>query len=108
VNGNVYALKIKRALGYLCKFVLDCPALGKETRLAMAVQAVTLISYIYSKNVIYTDFSTCNIFVFNKWQLKLGDFGSSRINNQVVLATEEILYQLPKYGKTWRELNKTK
>jgi len=66
VNGNVYSLKIERALGCLCKFVLNCPAPSKETRLAMAVQAAALISYVYSKNVIYADFSTCNLFVFDK------------------------------------------
>jgi serine/threonine protein kinase len=81
VKGNVYALKIERALGCLRKFVLNCSALGKETRLAMAVQAAASISYVHSKNVIYADFSTRNLFVFDKWQLKLGDFGGSRIND---------------------------
>jgi hypothetical protein len=66
VNGIVYSLKIERAFGCLCKFVLDCPAPSKETRLAMAVQAVASISFVYSKNVIHTDFSTRNLFVFDQ------------------------------------------
>jgi hypothetical protein len=108
VNGNVYSLKIERALGCLRKFVLNCPAPSKETRLAMAVQAAASISYVHSKNVIHADFSTRNLFVFNKWQLKLGDFGGSRIDDQAAIAAEEILYQLPRHGRTWRELNETK
>jgi serine/threonine protein kinase len=108
VNGNVYSLKIERALGCLRKFVLNCPAPSKETRLAMAVQAAASVSYIHSKNVIHADFSTRNLFVFDKWQLKLGDFGGSRIDDQAALAAEEILYQLPRHGRAWRELNETK
>jgi serine/threonine protein kinase len=108
VYENIYSLKIKRALGCLRKFVLNCPAPRKETRLAMAVQAVASISYIYSKNVIHADFSTRNLFVFDNWQLKLGDFGGSRIDDQAALGTEEALYQLPRYRRTWRELDETK
>jgi serine/threonine protein kinase len=81
VHKNVYSLKIKHGLGCLCTFVLDCLAPSKETRLAMAVQVVAAIAYVYSKNIIHADFSTCNVFVFDNWQLKLGDFGSSRIDN---------------------------
>jgi serine/threonine protein kinase len=107
VHENVYSLKIERALGYLREFVLNCPAPSKETRLAMAVQAAASISYVHSKNVIHADFSTRNLFVFDNWQLKLGDFGGSRIDDQAALAAEETLYQLPKYGRTWRELDET-
>ncbi|KAH8587333.1 kinase-like domain-containing protein [Bisporella sp. PMI_857] len=108
VNGNVYSLKIERALGCLRKFILNCPAPSKKTRLDMAVQAVASISYTHSKNVIHADFSTRNLFVFDNWQLKLGDFGGSRIDDQAALAAEEALYQLPRYGRTWRELDETK
>jgi hypothetical protein len=31
----------------------------------MAVYITAVIAYVYSKNVIYADFSTRNIFVFN-------------------------------------------
>jgi len=40
--------------------------------------------------------------------LKLGDFGGSRIDDQEALAAEETLYQLPRFGRTWRELDETK
>jgi serine/threonine protein kinase len=108
VNGNVYSLKIERALGCLRKFVLSCPAPSKETRLAMAIQAAASISYVHSKNITHADFSTRNLFVFDNWQLKLGDFGGSRIDDQAALGAEETLYQLPRNGRTWRELDETK
>ena len=108
VHENVYSLKIKHALGCLCTFVLNCPALSKEIRLAMAVQVAAAIAYIYSKNVIHADFSTRNVFIFNNWQLKLGDFSGSRIDNQGAIGAEEILYQLPRFRRAWRELDKIK
>jgi serine/threonine protein kinase len=108
VHENVYSLKLERAPGCLRKFVLDCPAPSKETRLAMAVQVAAAVAYVHSKNVIHADFSTRNVFVFDNWQLKLGDFGGSRIDDQEALAAEETLYQLPRFGRTWRELDETK
>jgi serine/threonine protein kinase len=108
VHENVYSLKIERALGCLRTFVLDCPAPSKETRLAMAVQVAAAIAYVHSKNIIHADFSTRNVFVFDNWQLKLGDFGGSRINDQGAIGAEEILYQLPRFRRAWRELNETK
>jgi serine/threonine protein kinase len=108
VHENVYSLKIERALGCLRTFVLDCPAPSKETRLAMAVQVAAAIAYVHSKNVIHADFSTRNVFVFDNWQLKLGDFGGSRIDDQEAIGAEEILYQLPRFGRAWRELDETK
>jgi hypothetical protein len=65
VHENIYFLKIKQALSCLYIFILNYPALSKETRLAMAVYIVAIIAYIYLKNIIYANFSTYNIFIFN-------------------------------------------
>lgn len=108
LHGNVYSLKLERALGCLRKFVLNCPAPSEETRLAMAIQVAAAIAYVHSKNVIHADFSTRNVFVFDNWQIKLGDFGGSRIDNEGALGAEETLYKLPRFGRTWRELDETK
>jgi len=99
VHENVYSLKIERALGSLRTFILNCPALSKETRLAMAVHIAAAIAYVHSKNVIHADFNTRNVFVFDNWQLKLSDFGGSRIDDQEAIGAEEILYQLLRFGR---------
>jgi hypothetical protein len=63
--GNIYSLKLKQALSYFHKFILDCLAPSNKTKLAIAIQVTAVVAYIHLKNIIYTNFSTCNIFVFD-------------------------------------------
>jgi serine/threonine protein kinase len=71
----------------------------------MAMQVSRGIVDLHSKNVFHCDFSCLNVFVFEDWLLKIGDFGSYKIDDKEPLAAEEARYQLPLRGRGWEELD---
>jgi serine/threonine protein kinase len=108
VTEDIYSLKLERALGNLRRLILNCPAPTEPTRLKMAMQISCGMVYMHSKNVFHCDFSCRNVFVFEDWRLKIGDFGGSKIDDEEPLAAEEARYQLPLRGRKWEELDYTK
>ncbi|KAG4439044.1 hypothetical protein IFR05_005472 [Cadophora sp. M221] len=61
----------------------------------MAVQIAGGMAHIHSQNIFHCDFSCRNIFVFEDWVVKIGDFGGSKIDDKEPLGAEEVRYELP-------------
>lgn len=99
---DTFSLKLERAEGDLRGLILKRPAPAEQTRLKMAVQIACGMAYIHSKNVFHCDFSCRNVFVFEDWLVKIGDFGGSKIDNQEPLGAEEVRYELPLRGRKWK------
>jgi Protein tyrosine and serine/threonine kinase len=74
----------------------------------MAMQIACGMVHVHSKNVLHCDFSCCNMFIFEDWLLKLGDFGDSTIDGQEPHAGEKSRYQIPLRGGEWEEVDCTK
>ncbi|KAH7317624.1 kinase-like domain-containing protein [Rhexocercosporidium sp. MPI-PUGE-AT-0058] len=89
------SLKLERALGNLRKLILECPPPTEQTRLKMVIQIACGMAHMHSKIVFHCDFSCRNVFVFEDWLLKIGDFGGTR-------------YQLPLRGRDWESVDDTK
>ncbi|KAG4430678.1 hypothetical protein IFR05_013830 [Cadophora sp. M221] len=68
----------------------------------MAIQISGAMAYIHSKNVFHCDLSCRNVFVFEDWLVKIGDFGGSKIDNQEPLGAEEVRFELPLRGRAWQ------
>ncbi|KAK4235814.1 kinase-like domain-containing protein [Achaetomium macrosporum] len=73
------------------------------TRLQMALDVATGVAYIHSKGVQYCDMSCRNLFLFEGFRVKLGDFGASLLEGQDFKPTfyEEAQYELPLRGRTF-------
>jgi serine/threonine protein kinase len=67
----------------------------------MAVQILIGMMHMQSKNVFHCDFSCCNIFVFENWLVKIGDFGSSKIDDKESVGAKEVRYKLPLHRREW-------
>lgn len=61
------------------------------------------MAYMHSKGVFYCDFSCRNVFVFDDWVVKIGDFGGSKIDGRNPVGAEEIRYELPLRRRTWEQ-----
>jgi serine/threonine protein kinase len=105
---DIYSLKLERAKGDLRSLILKYTAPAEQIRLKMAVQISCGMAHIHSKNVFHCDFSCRNIFVFDDWLVKIGDFGGSKIDNQEPLGAEEVRYELPLRGRVWQARDYTK
>lgn len=71
----------------------------------MALDIVTGLSYLYSKGVQHYDMSCRNLFLFNGYRIKLGDFGTSLLEGYEFKPTfcEEIRYELPLRGREFKD-----
>ena len=58
---------------------------------------------MHSKSVYYCDLSCRNVFLFENWVVKLGDFGGSKIDDRDPRGAEEVRYELPLRGREWEE-----
>jgi serine/threonine protein kinase len=101
VGEDTYSLKLERADGNLRDLILKYPAPTEQTRLMMAVQISIGMMHMHSKNVFHCDFSCRNIFVFENWLVKIGDFGGSKIDDKEPVGAEEVRYELPLRGREW-------
>ncbi|PVH69375.1 kinase-like protein [Cadophora sp. DSE1049] len=102
------SLKLERAEGDLRGLMLKCTAPAEQIRLKMAIQISCGMAHIHSKNVFHCDFSCRNIFVFEDWLVKIGDFGGSKIDSQEPRGAEEVRYELPLRGRVWQARDYTK
>lgn len=100
---DVYSLKLERARGDLRSIMSVCPAPAEQVRLAMGIQMAAGMAYMHSKGVFHCDFSCRNVFAFDAWVVKIGDFGGSKIDDRKPIGAEEIRYELPLRGKTWEQ-----
>ncbi|KAH6710671.1 kinase-like domain-containing protein [Leptodontidium sp. MPI-SDFR-AT-0119] len=89
VAEDTFSLKIERAKGDLRSLMLKCAAPAEQISLQMAVQISGGMTHIHSQNVFHCDFSCRNIFVFEDWLVKIGDFGGSKIDDKEPLGAEE-------------------
>ncbi|PVH67409.1 kinase-like protein [Cadophora sp. DSE1049] len=101
VAEDTFSLKLERAKGGLRSLMLKCAAPAEQIRLQMAVQISGGMAHIHSQNVFHCDFSCRNIFVFEDWVVKIGDFGGSKIDDKEPLGAEEVRYELPLRGREW-------
>ncbi|KAF8850243.1 kinase-like protein [Acephala macrosclerotiorum] len=102
VAKDTFSIKLERAAGDLRGLILKRTAPAEQTRLKMAVQISCGMAHIHSKNVFHCDLSCRNVFVFEDWLVKIGDFGGSKIDNQEPLGAEEVRYELPLRGRAWQ------
>ena len=80
-----------------------CPAPLEDVRLKMGIQMAGGMGCIHCKNIFHCDLSCRNVFAFDDWVLKVGDFGGSKVDDREPLGAEEIRYELPVRGRTWEE-----
>lgn len=75
------------------------------TRLRMALDAATGVAYLHSRGVQHCDMSCRNLFLFDGFRVKLGDFGASLLNGREFKPTfcEESQYELPLRGRRFAE-----
>jgi len=101
---SVYSLRFELAeRGSLRDLVVSTNAPPIGIRLWLAWQTSLALAYIHSKSVVHGDISCRNIFICQDWIVKIGDFGGSTIDNGESLGVgEEIRYELPLRGRTWK------
>ena len=69
---------------YDCKFVSS--RIEEKVILTMFSQIVSAIRYMHNKSVLHRDLKTANIFLTKDVQVKIGDFGISK-----VLTTQQVI-----------------
>ena len=104
----IYSLKLERANGDLRDLILKRPTRAEQTCLKMAVQTSRGMIRIHLKDVFDYDFSCRNVFVFDGWLVKIGDFGGSKIDDREPLGAEDVRYELPLRRRVWRARDCTK
>ncbi|KAL2757044.1 hypothetical protein ACRALDRAFT_2103461, partial [Sodiomyces alcalophilus JCM 7366] len=75
--------------------------LSEHIRLQMALDAALGISYIHARGVVHGDMSCRNLFLFENYRVKIGDFGGSWIEGSdfKMCTWEEPAYELPLRGR---------
>ncbi|KAI0113685.1 kinase-like protein [Nemania sp. FL0031] len=105
---SVHSLRLELAtLGCVRQFIqehADQPP-PLQNRFRMALDIVTGLDYIHSKGVQYCDMSCRNLFLFDGYRVKLGDFGASLLEGHEFKPTfcEETQYELPLRGREFND-----
>jgi serine/threonine protein kinase len=104
VHSGIHSLRLELApLGNVRQFIEEHSGdpLPEKTRLQMSLDIATGLSYIHSKQIRHSDFSCRNLFLFEGYRVKIGDFGGSIIEGHEFAETvcEEIQYELPCRGR---------
>ena len=76
---------------------------GAMTRLNMAIQIASGMTYRHRRGVFHCDFSCRNIFLIKPWTVKIGDFGGSKLDDQAPFGAEEVRYELPLREREWEQ-----
>jgi len=103
IADNTFSLKLERAKGDLRSLVATCPIPPERARLGMAIQIASSMSHLHNRGIFHCDFSCRNVFLFDNWLVKVGDFGGSKIGEQNPLGAEEVRYELPLRRRDWEE-----
>lgn len=113
IHPNIHSLRLELApLGNIRQYVgnhRDCP-IPERNRLQMAFDIATGLSHAHSRNVQHSDLSCRNLFLFQGYRVKIGDFGGSLIQGSGFVETvcEEMAYELPCRGRPFSERPVTK
>lgn len=108
VYPGVNFLRLEYApLGDMCSFIKKYKAapLGKGIRLQMALDTALGLSHIHKMGVQHYDISYRNLFIFDNYRIKVGDFGGSLIWGHDELESsvyEEAAYELPLRGREFQ------
>ena len=108
VHPGVNSLRLEYApFGDVRSFIKKYKAapLGKGARLHMALDTALGPSHILKMGVQHCDLSCRNLFIFDNYRVKVGDFGGSLIQGHDELKPsvyEEAAYELPLRGREFR------
>ncbi|AEO58257.1 hypothetical protein MYCTH_2061275 [Thermothelomyces thermophilus ATCC 42464] len=105
---GVHSLRLELApLGCVRQFIAEHPyePPPQRTRLRMALDVATGLAYIHSRGVQHCDMSCRNLFLFDGFRVKLGDFGASLLQGREFKPTfcEESQYELPLRGRRFND-----
>lgn len=109
VHPGVNSLRLEYApLGDVRGFIKASKAAppSKHIRLQMALDAARGLAHIHKMGVQHCDMTCRNLFLFDDYRLKIGDFGGSLIegyHDPAPLITEESAYELPLRGREFEE-----
>ncbi|ERS95382.1 TKL protein kinase [Sporothrix schenckii ATCC 58251] len=110
---GVHSLRLELApLGCVRQFIAehaDAP-LPRQTRIGMALDVAQGVAYLHAQDVQYCDLSCRNVFLFDGYRVKLGDFGASLLAGYDFKPTfsEEAQYELPLRGRNFKDWPPTK
>ncbi|KAH6631475.1 kinase-like domain-containing protein, partial [Chaetomium tenue] len=101
---GVHALRLELApLGGVRQFIAEHPEQppSPQTRLGMVLDVARGVEYIHARGVQHCDLSCRNLFLFEGWRVKVGDFGASLLQGRGFEETfcEESRYELPLRGR---------
>ncbi len=105
---GVHSLRLELApLGCVRQFIAEHPRQPPplQTRLQMALDTATGVAYLHSRGVQHCDMSCRNLFLFDGFRVKLGDFGASLLEGREFKPTfcEESQYELPLRGRQFND-----
>ncbi len=105
IHPGINALRLEYApLGDVRKFIREHKAAQpiEGIRLQMALDTASGLSHIHARGVQHCDMSCRNLFLFENYCVKIGDFGGSLIEGQgdpKGAVCEEAAYELPLRGR---------
>ncbi len=110
---GVHSLRLELApLGCVRQFIAEHPRQPPplRTRLRMALDTATGVAYLHSRGVHHCDMSCRNLFLFDGFRVKLGDFGASLLEGWEFKPTfcEESQYELPLRGRQFNDRTSVK
>lgn len=105
---GVHSLRLELApLGCLRQYIAEHPHQPPplRTQLQMALEVTIGVAYLHGKGVKHCDLSCRNLFLFDGFRVKLGDFGASLLEGSKFTSTfcEESQYELPLRGRQFRD-----
>ncbi|TPX07586.1 uncharacterized protein E0L32_010685 [Thyridium curvatum] len=102
VHDGMNSLRLERApFGNVRQYIERNERLSEPHRLQMALDVAVGLSHIHSRGVQHADLSCRNLFLFDNYRVKIGDFGGSIMQNSTFPQTvcEEPRYELPCRGR---------
>lgn len=103
VRPSVHSLRLELApLGNVRQYIEDHPEpLSEDTRLQTVLDVSLGLAYIHSRKVRHADLSCRNLFLFDDFRVKIGDFGDAAVERHEFTPTvcEEIRCELPCRGR---------
>lgn len=102
---GIHSLRLEYApLGDVRKFIREHKStpLPEAIRLQMALDTASGLSYVHHKGVQHCGLSCSNLFLFDGYRVKIGDFGGSLIerdDKSTQGICEETAYELPSRGR---------
>lgn len=108
VHPRVHSLRLEVApLGNVRQYIEDHvdEPLPEHYRLQMALDVAVDLSYAHSRKVQHSDLSCRNLFLFDEYRVKIGDFGGSFMEGYQFAESvcEEMRYELPCRGRDFKQ-----